>query len=96
MAAFRSVCRHTTLDLSNILQFATCASEEPVLGFLLTPALEFVFPGKEAAGGFEPLAHTCTIVLKFPKAAHQCPLPPMDKVFPLYGIAFSQIYFGKK
>ena len=40
VAASRRVCGQLTLSLSHILQFATCASEEPVLGFFSSPLPE--------------------------------------------------------
>jgi hypothetical protein len=48
VAASRRVCGQLTLSLSHILQFATCASEEPVLGFFRPPSLKFILP-KEMA-----------------------------------------------
>jgi hypothetical protein len=33
---------HRVTKLENILEFATCASEEPLLGFALSPSIEFV------------------------------------------------------
>ena len=47
-------------------------------------------------GGFLPLAHTCTNLLELPRATEKVPLPPMDRLFALYDLAFSQCYFGKK
>ena len=46
-------------------------------------------------GGFLPLAHTCTNLLELPRPT-DVPLPPMDRLFALYDLAFSQCYFGKK
>ena len=120
VAASRRVCGQTTLDLSDILQFATGTAEEPVLGFSLAPSLEFILPteivkaasqeglnneqqeeqGQEqhppVEGGFLPLAHTCTNLLELPRPTEKVPLPPMDRLFALYDLAFSQSYFGKK
>ena len=120
VAASRRVCGQTTLDLSDILQFATGTAEEPVLGFSLAPSLEFILPteivkaasqeglnneqqeeqGQEqhppVEGGFLPLAHTCTNLLELPRPTEKVPLPPMDRLFALYDLAFSQSYFSKK
>ena len=111
VAASRRVCGETTLDLSHILQFATASAEEPVLGFKLAPSLEFILPTEIKAtsqqgsseeehpsveGGFLPLAHTCTNVLELPRPTNQIPLPPMERLFTLYDLAFSQPFFGKK
>ena len=32
------------ISLENILQFTTCVTEEPVLGFELQPSFEFIVP----------------------------------------------------
>ena len=47
-------------------------------------------------GGFLPLAHTCTNLLEIPRPTEKVPLPPRDRYFALYDLAFSQCYFGKK
>ena len=47
-------------------------------------------------GGFLPLAHTCTNLLELPRPTEEVPLPPMDRLFALYDLSFSQCYFGKK
>ena len=47
-------------------------------------------------GGFLPLAHTCSNVLEVPRPTDKIPLPPLDRLFSLYDLAFSQGYFGKK
>ena len=111
MAASRRVCGETTLDLSHILQFATASAEEPVLGFKLAPSLEFILPTEIKAtshqvsseeehpsveGGFLPFSHTCTNVLEIPRPTNQIPLPPIERLFALYDLAFSQPFFGKK
>ena len=110
VAASRRVCGETTLNLSHILQFATASAEEPVLGLKLAPSLEFILPTEIKAtshqasseeehpsveGGFLPLAHTCTNVLELPRPTNQIPLPPIERLFALYDLAFSQPFFGK-
>ena len=47
-------------------------------------------------GGFLPLAHTCINLLELPRPTDKVPLPPMDRLFALYDLEFSQSYFGKK
>jgi len=47
-------------------------------------------------GGFLPLAHTCTNLPELPRPNEKVPLPPVDRLFALYDLAFSQSYFGKK
>ena len=44
VAAGRRLCGEETLTLGHILQFATGAAEEPILGFELQPSIEFVLP----------------------------------------------------
>ena len=44
VAASRRMCSRTTLDLSHILQFATGSTEEPILGFMVQPSVEFILP----------------------------------------------------
>ena len=112
VAASRRVCGETTLDLSHILQFATASAEEPVLGFKLAPSLEFVHPREvnevtSQPGASEeqqplikhdflPSAHTCTNVLQLPRPTDYIAMPPMERLYTLYDLAFSQPFFGKK
>ena len=105
VAASRRVCGQLTLNLGHILQFVTCVSEEPVLGFFRPPSLKFILPketaitNSEEAGqraSFLPLAHTCSNILKLPRGTRKYPLPSADKLFELYDLAFSQSYFGKQ
>ena len=99
--------RRLTLDLSHILQFATGAAVEPVLGFVLTPSLKFILPKEMAvsspedgqasvAASFLPFAHTCSNILELPRATSNYSLPSMEKLFDLYDVAFCQSYFGKQ
>ena len=72
-AASTKVCGQLTLSLSHILQFVTCASEEPVLGFFRPLSfLKFILPKEMAVTGpeetgqrasFLPLAHICSNIL---------------------------------
>ena len=68
----RRSCGQRHLELCHILEFATGASEEPVLGFGMDPSIEFVLPLTTnvrdstvqaeiptARAGFTPTAHTC-------------------------------------
>lgn len=107
VAASRRVCGQVTLDLSHILQFATGAAVEPVLGFVLTPSLKFILPKEMAvsspedgqasvAASFLPFAHTCSNILELPRATSNYSLPSMEKLFDLYDVAFCQSYFGKQ
>eukprot|EP00794_Sanderia_malayensis_P002401 gene2401-2765_t len=53
IAANRRVSGKTTIILGHILQFATGASEEPVLGYELGPSLEFVIPQEKRVEDFQ-------------------------------------------
>lgn len=77
------------LELCHILEFATGASEEPVLGFGMDPSIQFVLPFttnvqdstvqeevSTTRAGFTPTAHTCANILGPPRAIHEIQLPP--------------------
>ena len=81
--------RRTNICLGDILKFATGATAEPVLGFVLHPSLEFT-----ESVGFIPTASTCTNTLKLPRPSLEHPLPPEEDLFSLYDYAFSNAYFG--
>ena len=84
--------RRGTVGLRDVLQFATGATEEPVLGFVLHPSIEFVesTPGTS----FIPTASTCTNTLKIPRPSAEIPLPQEEDLFSYYDYAFSNAYFG--
>ena len=46
IAAGRRSSGGTVLDLANVLQFVTGATEEPILGFHIKPSIEFVLPSE--------------------------------------------------
>ena len=106
VASGRRSCGDSTLQLRHILEFVTGASEEPVLGFVMPPSLEFGFPTEVTVlantegtssvtmGGFTPTAHTCGNVLHLPRPTHETPLPPSDRLFSIYDMAFSESFFG--
>ena len=85
------------------------ASNEPPLGFVVPPKLQFVIPNEYASfvsavqerstssviGGFTPTAHTCGNVLSLPRGTRELPLPAQEKLFSIYDMAFSQDYFGR-
>lgn len=83
--------RRSCSDLGQILAFVTGSTEEPVLGFSVGPAIEFV----KACAGFLPTAHTCGNILSIPIATTNNPLPSQDQLFDIYDMAFCQTYFGK-
>lgn len=108
VASGRRLCGESQLELCHILEFATGASEEPVLGFGMDPSIEFVLPlttnvqdstvqagVPTASAGFTPTAHTCANILSLPRATHEIQLPPQEKLFKIYDLAFSQPFFGK-
>lgn len=108
VASGRRSCGERHLELCHILEFLTGASEEPVLGFGMDPSIEFVLPltrngqdstvqaGEPSARvGFTPTAHTCANILSLPRATHEFQLPPQEKLFEMYDLAFSQPFFGK-
>ena len=85
--------------------------ESRLLGFGIAPSLEFILPTEmnvaiqeepseeqhpPVEGGFLPLAYTCSNGLEVPRPTDKIPLPPQDKLFVLYDLAFSQGFFGKK
>ena len=108
VASGRRSCGERQLELCNILEFATGASEEQVLGFGMDPSIEFVLPlttnlqGSTVQAGvptahvdFTPTAHTCANILSLPRATHEIQLPPQERLFEIYDLAFSQPFFGK-
>ena len=45
--------------------------------------------------GFTPTAHCCGNVLHLPRVTHEFQLPPQQKLFDIYDLAFSSSFFGK-
>ncbi|XP_061167403.1 uncharacterized protein LOC133176276 [Saccostrea echinata] len=84
--------RRGTVSLRDVLQFATGANEEPVLGFVLHPSIEFV--ESTPSTSFIPTASTCTNTLNIPRPSAEIPLPPEENLFSYYDYAFSNAYFG--
>ena len=82
--------RRTSISLADILQFVTGAQEEPILGFCCEPSIEF----SEVAVSFLPTANTCINRLTLPRPTAEQPLPPSDKLFEFYDLAFSTRWFG--
>lgn len=110
VASGRQSCGKRQLELCHILEFATGASEKPVLGFGMDTTIEFVLPLTRnvqgstvpagvptACAGFTPTAHTCAYILSLPRATHEIQLPPQEGLFEIiiYDLAFSQPFFGK-
>lgn len=82
--------RRVTVGLRDVLQFATGATEEPVLGFVLHPSIEFV----ESTPSTSFIPSTCTNTLKIPRPSAEIPLPQEEDLFSYYDYAFSNAYFG--
>ncbi|XP_015777267.1 PREDICTED: uncharacterized protein LOC107355242, partial [Acropora digitifera] len=82
--------RRAGLSLGSVLQFTTGADNEPPLGFTIHPSLAFV----EATTSFFPSANTCISRITLPHPSMDCSLPPKEKLFNLYDLAFSNAYFG--
>ncbi|XP_033748894.1 uncharacterized protein LOC117333620 [Pecten maximus] len=84
--------RREGVTLSKVLQFATGASEEPVLGFTLHPSIDFheVLP----SSSFLPTANTCINCLKLARASLEIPQPPDNDLFMLFDYAFCNTYYG--
>eukprot|EP00794_Sanderia_malayensis_P001054 gene1054-382_t len=76
VAANRRVSGKTTITLGHILQFATGASEEPVLGFELGPSLEFVIPQEQRVEDFQADSSdgnkTYKTIANFLPTSHTC------------------------
>ena len=87
------ICRwkkSCSISVTHILQFLTAAEEEPVLGFVLHPSLQFV----EVTSTFIPTANTCINCLNLPRPSLDIPLLAEDKLFNLYDFAFANACFG--
>ncbi|KAK2556204.1 hypothetical protein P5673_021810 [Acropora cervicornis] len=82
--------RRAGLSLGSVLQFTTGADNEPALGFTIHPSLTFV----EATTSFFPSANTCISRITLPHPSMDCSLPPKEKLFNLYDLAFCNAYFG--
>ena len=82
--------RRGAITLDHALKFVTGTDEEPVLGFVLHPSLDFT----EVSKSFIPTASTCGNTLFLPYATINTPLPESDTLFKLYDYAFVNSYFG--
>lgn len=86
--------RRGAVMLSNVLQFATGADDEPVLGFTIQPTINFVEVSGNAS--FIPTSNTCINSMSIPRPSHSKPLPTTDQLFNLYDYAFTNTYFGNR
>lgn len=90
VAAGRRVSGNNTLNLGPVLQFVCGTDEEPTLGFVLSPEINFI----ECGDSFMPTANTCINVLNLPIPSYSKQLPGDEFLFNLYDLAFSSSYFG--
>ena len=87
---FISGGRRGTINLHDVLRFATGAENEPVLGFSIQPSIVFV----EAVKGFVPTANTCINSLQLPRPTISLLLPAPEPLFDKYDYAFANAFFG--
>lgn len=87
--------RRGIVTLEHILQFVTCADEEPILGFSLQPKIIFTEALNISKWAFIPTAHTCSNFLELPRGSSQITLPKEDDLLDIYDHAFCNAYFGK-
>lgn len=90
VAAGRRVSGSLTLNLGHILQFVCGTDEEPILGFVRSPEINFI----ECCDAFLPTANTCVNILNLPFPSHSKSLPTDEVLFLLYDHAFGNSYFG--
>ena len=94
-----SACEQTTLDFCLILQFANGA-----LTLMQHPLKSCTITGVYTTNAHRPRKlevrkdsmMSSTNMLEFPRPTEKVSLPPMDRLFALYDLAFSQCWFGKK
>ena len=82
--------RRGRLSLQNVLEFGTCADEEPVLGFCVQPTLNFF----EVTSSFIPTSNTCINAINLPRPTINIPLIGTEELFNLYDYAFMNAFFG--
>ena len=93
MFAGRREVSNSKIELGTILEFVTGASEEPVLGFVIEPSIQFVLP---IQASFYPSSRTCSNVLILPRGNLEKAIPSEERLFEIYDLSFGQKYFGVK
>ena len=83
------------LTLESVLQFVTGAQEEPVLGFVLKPSIEFVEAESNLKWSFLPTGNTCINKLRLPRPNRDIALSEEKELFEVYDFAFANAYFGR-
>ena len=78
-----------------MLQFVSGTDQEPPLGFFTKPRIVFPSPATSSAWSCVPTANICANVLHLPCQTNEIQLPPEEKLFEVYNMAFCNTYFGK-
>ncbi len=79
--------RRDSIKLEHILKFATCCENEPVLGYGLSPRIEFVYGNSPL-----PTANTCINKMSLVIGGE---LPnDEERMFEFFDIAFVNTHFG--
>ena len=84
------------ISLNNILQFATCDEEVPLLGYENGVKPSATFHEVAENKSFIPTANTCCCRLLLPTPSLEIALPDEETLFQLYDMAFLNAYFGRK
>ncbi len=82
--------RRGNLTLANVLEFGSATDQQPMLGFVIQPSLNFV----EVQETFLPTANTCTNTINLTRPTRDVPIPELTKLFDMHNYAFSNTYFG--
>ena len=78
------------ISLNTIIQFITGSYNEPLLGFMIKPKIEFA----ENLSGFLSTANTGANLLQLPRVAVNEKPKEDAEVFEIHDHAFAQKYFG--
>ena len=76
--AGRREVSNSKIELGTILEFVTGASEEPVLGFVIEPSIQFVL---QIQASFYPSSRTCSNVLILPRGNLEKAIPSEERFF---------------
>ncbi|CAB4030287.1 leucine-rich repeat-containing DDB_G0290503 isoform X1 [Paramuricea clavata] len=84
------------ISSNNILRFATCDDEIPLLGYERGAKPSVTFYEVPENKSFIPTANTCSCKLQLPRPTIEVGLPDDDTLFDFYDMAFVSEYFGHK
>ncbi|CAB4001418.1 leucine-rich repeat-containing DDB_G0290503 isoform X1 [Paramuricea clavata] len=85
------------ISLNNILQFATCDEEVPLLGYENGVKPSTTFHEVAENKSFIPTANTCLLQITATNTISlEIALPDEETLFQLYDMAFLNAYFGRK